>query len=150
MSCCLHNHVRSHVLFEMDDCSSDCSSLGLLRLCGGVALATKKTGKVFVDTHNFSSGWQEEGKILAENLKIPTRGHKYANSGYCVLSKLTNSCITAVQQWVVSCTFQIVQILVHSQFDLVSLLGALEATELATQMALELILKHLTSVQQKR
>ena len=50
-------HVRSHVLFEMDDCSSDCSSLGLLRLCGGVALATKKTGKVFVDTHNFSSGW---------------------------------------------------------------------------------------------
>ena len=38
-------HVRSHVLFEMDDCSSDCSSLGLLRLCGGVALATKKLAK---------------------------------------------------------------------------------------------------------
>jgi hypothetical protein len=38
-------HVCSHVLFEMDDCSSDCSSLGLLRLCGGVALATKRLAK---------------------------------------------------------------------------------------------------------
>ena len=48
----------------------------------------------------------------------------------------------------------IVQILVHSHFYLVSLLPALEATELVsepvTQMAVELINIHLISVQQKR
>ena len=48
----------------------------------------------------------------------------------------------------------IVQILVHSHFDLVSSLVALEATELVfeqvTQMALELINNHLISIQQKR
>ena len=40
-------------------------------------------------------------------------------------------------------TFYIVQILVHSHFDLVSLLLALEATEPVSEMALELINKHL-------
>ena len=48
----------------------------------------------------------------------------------------------------------IVQILVHSHFDLVSLLLTLEATELlselVTQMALKLINNYLISVQQKR
>ena len=48
----------------------------------------------------------------------------------------------------------VVQILVHSHFDLISLPLALEATELVsepvTQMALELINNHLISVQQKR
>ena len=48
----------------------------------------------------------------------------------------------------------IVQILVHSHFDLVSWLLALERTEsvseLVTQMAVELINIHLISVQQKR
>ena len=47
----------------------------------------------------------------------------------------------------------VVQILVHSRFDLVSLPVALEATELVsepvTQMAVELINIHLISVQQK-
>ena len=47
-----------------------------------------------------------------------------------------------------------VQILVHSHFDLVSWLLALEATEpvseQVTQMAVELINIHLISVQQKR
>ena len=46
------------------------------------------------------------------------------------------------------------QILLHSHFDLVSLLVALEATELVSelviQMALELISNHLVSVQLKR
>ena len=49
---------------------------------------------------------------------------------------------------------QILQTLVHSHFDLVSWLLALEATEpvseLVTQMAVELINIHLISVQQKR
>ena len=62
--------------------------------------------------------------------------------------------ILAYTFWVVSSVFQIVQILVHSHFDLVSLLVALEATEpvseLVTQMALELINNRLISVQQKR
>ena len=57
-------------------------------------------------------------------------------------------------QWVVSSTLQIVKILVHSHFDLVSSLSALGATEPVsepvTQMALELINNHLISVQQKR
>ena len=46
--------------------------------------------------------------------------------------------------------FTVVQILVHSHFDLVSSLLALEATEPVTQMALELINNRLISVQQKR
>ena len=49
---------------------------------------------------------------------------------------------------------KVVQILVHSHFDLVSWLLALEATEPVsepvTQMAVELIKIHLNSVQQKR
>ena len=52
---------------------------------------------------------------------------------------------------VVSSTFKIVQILVHSHFDLVSWFLALEATEpvseLVTQMAVELINIYLISVQ---
>ena len=56
--------------------------------------------------------------------------------------------------WFVSSTFWIVQILVHSHFDLVSSVLALEATEPVsepvTQMAVELINNHLMSVQQKR
>ena len=48
----------------------------------------------------------------------------------------------------------VVQILVQSHFDLVSLSLALEATEpvseLVTEMALELINNHLISVQQKK
>ena len=56
--------------------------------------------------------------------------------------------------WFVSSTFWIVQILVHSHFDLVSSPLAIEAnepvSEPVTQMALELINKHLISVQQKR
>ena len=56
--------------------------------------------------------------------------------------------------WFVSSTFWIVQILVHSHFDLVSSVLALDATEPASetvaQMALELIQNHLISVQQKR
>ena len=55
---------------------------------------------------------------------------------------------------VVSSTFKIVQILVHSHFDLVSWFLALEAkkktVEMVTQMAVELINIHLISVQQKR
>ena len=53
-----------------------------------------------------------------------------------------------------SSTFQIVQILVHSNFDLVSSVLAVEATEPisepVTQMALEPINNHLILVQQKR
>ena len=49
---------------------------------------------------------------------------------------------------------QILQILVHSHFDLVGWLLALEATEpvseLVTQMAVELINVHLISAQKKR
>ena len=56
------------------------------------------------------------------------------------------------RSWVVSSTFQIVQILVQSHFELVS--SVLEATELVsepvTQMAVELINNHLISIQQKR
>ena len=56
--------------------------------------------------------------------------------------------------WFVSSTFWIVQILVHSHFDLVSSVLALDATEPVSepvaQMALELINNHLISVQQKR
>ena len=55
---------------------------------------------------------------------------------------------------VVSSTFKIVQILVHSHFDLVSSPLALEATEpvseVVTQMAVGLINIHLISVQRKR
>ena len=55
---------------------------------------------------------------------------------------------------VVSSTLWIVQILVHLNFDMISWLLALEATELisepVTQMAPELINNHLISVQQKR
>ena len=55
---------------------------------------------------------------------------------------------------IVSSTFQIVQILVQSHFELVSSVQALEATEPVsepvTQMAVELINNHLISVQQKR
>ena len=54
----------------------------------------------------------------------------------------------------VSSTFEIVQILVQLNFDLVYLLLALEATEPVsepvTQMAIELINIHIISVQQKR
>ena len=50
----------------------------------------------------------------------------------------------AVYLWVVSSTLQIVQFLVHSYFELVSLLLALEATEPVsepvTQMTVELFL----------
>ena len=60
----------------------------------------------------------------------------------------------ALTEWVVSSTFYIVQILVHSQFELISLPLALEVTEPVsepiTQIALELINNHLISVQQKR
>ena len=56
--------------------------------------------------------------------------------------------------WLVSSTFQIVQILAHSHFELVSSLPALDATEPVsqpvTQMAVELINIHLISVKQKR
>ena len=62
--------------------------------------------------------------------------------------------IEALSLRIVSSTFLIVQILVHSHFDLASWLLALEATEpvseLVTQMAVELINIHLNSVQQKR
>ena len=55
---------------------------------------------------------------------------------------------------IVSSTFQIVQILVQSHFELGSLVLAPEATEPVsepvTQMAVELINNHLISVQQKR
>ena len=55
---------------------------------------------------------------------------------------------------VVSSTFEIVQILVQSHFELVSSVIALEGTapvsEPVTQMAVELINNHLISVQQKR
>ena len=47
-------------------------------------------------------------------------------------------------------TFQIVQILVHSHFDLVSSLLVLEATEPGTQMAVEPLNIHFISVHQKR
>ena len=54
----------------------------------------------------------------------------------------------------VSSTFKIVQIIVHSHFELVSSLLALDATEPVsqpvTQMAVELINNHLISAQQKR
>ena len=50
--------------------------------------------------------------------------------------------------------FRYIQILVHSHLDPVSSLLALEATQPVTQpvtqMALELINKHLISIQQKR
>ena len=56
--------------------------------------------------------------------------------------------------WVVSSTFYIVQILVHSHIDLLSSILALKATELVselvTQMTMELINILLISVQQKR
>ena len=56
--------------------------------------------------------------------------------------------------WVVSSTFYIVQILVHSHIDLLSSILALKATELVselvTQMTVELINIYLISVQQKR
>ena len=56
--------------------------------------------------------------------------------------------------WVVSSTFEIVQILLPLHFDLVSWILALEATELVsetvTQMAVELINNHLISVQEMR
>ena len=59
----------------------------------------------------------------------------------------------AFQPWVVSSTLKIVQIIVHSHFDLVTWLLDLEATkpvsELITQMAVELINIHLISVQQR-
>ena len=62
--------------------------------------------------------------------------------------------ILAAAYGVVSSTLYIVQILVHSHFDLVSWLLALEATEPVsepvTQMAVELINNHLISIQQKR
>ena len=61
--------------------------------------------------------------------------------------------IPPIGYWVVSFTFSIDQILVHSHFDLVSWLLALEATapisELVTQMAIELINVQLSSVQRK-
>ena len=44
----------------------------------------------------------------------------------------------------------IAQILVQSHFELVSSILALEASELVSQMAVELINNHLISVQQKR
>ena len=54
----------------------------------------------------------------------------------------------------VSSTFKIVQIIVHSHFELVSSLLALDATEpvsqLVTQIRVELINIHFISVQQKR
>ena len=56
--------------------------------------------------------------------------------------------------WFVSSTFWIVQILVHSHFDLVSSVLALDANEPVSepvaQMALELINNHLISVHKKR
>ena len=59
-----------------------------------------------------------------------------------------------ISHGIVSSTFQIVRILVHSHFELVSWLLALEATEETsepvTQMALALINDHLLKVQQKR
>ena len=55
--------------------------------------------------------------------------------------------------WFVSSTFWIVQILVHSHFDLVSSVLALHATKLVSesvaQMALKLINNHLISIPQK-
>ena len=56
----------------------------------------------------------------------------------------------AIGQLVVSFTFLIVQILVHSHFDLVTLLLVLEVTELVSELAVELINNYLISVQQKR
>ena len=54
----------------------------------------------------------------------------------------------------VSSTFKIVQIIVHSHFELVSSLLALDATEPVSEpvtgMTVELINIHLISVQQKR
>ena len=58
--------------------------------------------------------------------------------------------IDETPQRVISSTFSMVQILVHSHLDLVSWLLALEATEPVTQMAVELIIIHLISVQQNR
>ena len=59
-----------------------------------------------------------------------------------------------ISHGIVSSTFQIVRILVHSHFELVSWLLALEATEQisepVTQMVVELTNFHLISVQQKR
>ena len=56
--------------------------------------------------------------------------------------------------WFVSSTFWIVQILVHSHFDLVSSVLGLHATKLVSesvaQMALKLINNHLISVHKKR
>ena len=63
-----------------------------------------------------------------------------------LLVKLVDSFSTRYPPWVVSFTFQIVQILVQSHFELVSLVLALEASELVsepvTQMAFELINNH--------
>ena len=80
------------------------------------------------------------------------------NFGSCPIEHKTSQAekkITVVKSFgVVSSTFKIVQILVHSHFDLVFWLLALEATEPVsepvTQMAVELINIHLISAQQKR
>ena len=75
---------------------------------------------------------------------------------FTLFCEVVGSFKLADSQRVVSSTFWIVQILVHPEFDLVSLLEALEATEpvseLVTQMAVELINIHLifTSQYSKR
>ena len=73
---------------------------------------------------------------------------------FTLFCEVVGSFKLADSQRVVSSTFWIVQILVHPEFDLISLLQALEATEPVSepvpQMALELINNHFISVQQKR
>ena len=70
---------------------------------------------------------------------------------FTLFCEVVGSFKLADSQRVVSSTFWIVQILVHPEFDLVSLLEALEATEPVsepvTQMVVELMKNHLISLQ---
>ena len=73
---------------------------------------------------------------------------------FTLFCEVVGSFKLADSQRVVSSTFWIVQILVHSHFDLFGSVLALYATKLVSesvaQMALKLINNHLISVQQKR
>ena len=94
------------------------------------------------------------GKSLSWILGTPS-GILITKAGKTLCSILIWLALDGITRcWLVSSIFQIVQILVHSHFDLVSWFLALEATEPVSepvsQMAVELINIHLISVQQKR
>ena len=152
-------HMKTFTTFKMDQNMVYCSiKVGLyvsFRICLYVRIGLKEARKGSATARYYAF----MGMNFSNYILLPSSCHAVVMHSKRSSNSVFIACRAIIVQfsrcyWVVSSTFQVVQILVQSHFELVNLILALEATELAsepvTQMAVELINNHLISVQQKR